>query len=48
MFTAVRDGAVVWSGMAKGPEPAFPTTVRTAMQDFVGKVAPEKRREGGR
>ncbi len=42
MFTAARDGRVVWSGMAKGPEPAFPATVRAAMSDFAAKAAAEK------
>jgi DNA-binding winged helix-turn-helix (wHTH) protein len=34
MFTAEENGKVTWAGMAKGPEPAFPATVRGAMDDF--------------
>lgn len=43
MFTATRDGRVVWSGMAQGPEPAFPANVRTAMGEFAAKAAAERR-----
>jgi DNA-binding winged helix-turn-helix (wHTH) protein len=39
MFTASRDGKVVWSGMANGPEPAFPGNVKAAMTDFAVKTA---------
>ena len=44
MFTAEEAGRVTWSGMAKGPEPQFPASVRAAIQDFAAGLKAEPAR----
>jgi DNA-binding winged helix-turn-helix (wHTH) protein len=38
MFTAEENGRVTWSGMAEGPEPRFPATVRASMTEFAATL----------